>query len=216
VKDKLEIRDAEVAKVLIDVTQTRLLEPFFNEDITLSEAAKKLEIKMTTLLYHVTKFIGLGLLTVSKEEARKGKAVKYYRTTAKVFSVPFDITPNHSLSHLLGQINQPEQVIFMRETARALQNMTSQWKLDISQGLTMTMSRMDKTLPNNISVGRNDPAVMSTAGGLNLDFNTAKTLEKEMRELIKSYMNKQNPKEQLYYYRIGLTPVQDESLGSED
>jgi hypothetical protein len=221
-KDMVEIRDTETARILTDISQVKLLEPFFYHDITLSDAAKKLEVKLTTLLYHVTKFLRLGLIEITKEEARQGKAVKYYRTTARVFSVPFDITPSLSLKHLLTELDKPSDEIFVREIARTLQDLSSEWCVDISSNspenndLRIDIRRKDKPRKQAVSFSPNEPALLSSISGLHLDFATAKALQKDLQELFESYHKKQNPKEQLYLYRIGLTPVQDESLEPKD
>lgn len=217
-KESVEIRNAEVARILTDLTQARLLEPFFDHDITLSDAAKKLNIKLTTLLYHVTKFIRLGLLEISKEESRKGKAIKYYRTTAKSFFVPFDITPNLSLKHLLTHLDQPSDEIFNREMARTLQEMSSEWGVDISKEseLLIMIRRSDKPRKRETNFNPKGPAVVSLAGEFHLDYATAKTLQKDLHELLESYEKKQTQGEQHYFYRVGLTPVQDESFEPKD
>ncbi len=226
-KELVEIRETEIATILTDVTRVRLLEPFFREDITLTDAAKKLELKLTTLHYHVTKFIRLGLIEVTKKEARKGKAVKYYRSTAKVFFVPFDITPSLSLEHLLATLSKPTDDVFNREITRTLQDLSAQWGIDISLGpsgeeeLRIAIRRYDnrrydRPRTEDISFNPDEPALMSSTSSLHLDFATAKALQKDLRELLESYHKKQNPKEQRYLYRIGLTPVQDESLESKD
>lgn len=217
-KESVEINDTEVAKVLTDLTQVRLLEPFFN-DITLSDAAKQLEVKLTTLLYHITKFMRLGLIEVTKEEARKGKAVKYYRTTAKAFFVPFRITPNLSLKHLLNQLDKPADDVFNREMARAMQEVSAEWGLDIfyhkpeGNELSILIRRKDKPITREVTYNPDGPAIVSFSGDLHLDFATAKALQKDLQELIENYQKKQNPKEQLY---VGLTPAQDESFEPKD
>jgi hypothetical protein len=217
----MEIKNTEVAKVLTDLTQVRLLEPFFN-DITLSDAAKQLEVKLTTLLYHITKFMRLGLIEITKEEARKGKAVKYYRTTAKAFFVPFRITPSLSLKHLLGQLDKPADDVFNREMARAMQEVSAEWGLDIfyhkpeGNELSILIRRKDKPANREVTYNPDGPAIVSFAGDLHLDFATAKALQKDLQELIENYQKKQNPKEQLYLYRVGLTPAQDESFEPKD
>jgi hypothetical protein len=221
-KESVEIRDKEIARILTDVTQVSLLEPFFKDDITLSDAAKELDVKLTTLLYHVTKFMRLGLIEITREEARKGKAVKYYRTTAKVFFVPFDITPSLSLKHLLAHLARPSDEVFIREITRTLQDLSSQWGIDISldpsgqDDLRIAIRRRDRPRIQDISFNPDEPALMSSTNSLHLDFATAKDLQKDLRALFESYHKKQNPKEQLYLYRIGLTPVQDESLEPKD
>lgn len=217
-KESVEIRNAEVARILTDLTQARLLEPFFDDDITLSDAAKKLNIKLTTLLYHVTKFIRLGLLEVSKEESRKGKAIKYYRTTAKAFFVPFDLTPSLSLKHLLTHLDQPSDEIFNREMARTLQDMSSEWGVDVSKEseLLIMIRRRDKPRKRETNFNPKGPALVSLAGEFHLDYVTAKRLQKDLHELLESYEKKQTQGEQHYFYRVGLTPVQDESFEPKD
>jgi hypothetical protein len=214
-KESVEIRNTETARILTDITQARLLEPFFADDTTLSDAAKQLDIKLTTLLYHVTKFMRLGLLEVTKEEARKGKAVKYYRTTANAFSVPFDITPSLSLKQLLTQLTQPTDDVFNREAARTLQEASSEWLLDVFcdklDGITISIRRKDRPR-DDVSFDPNNAALVSSMGTLYLDFVTAKAFQKDLRALLEQYKKKQNPKEQLYFYRVGLTPAQDDSF----
>jgi hypothetical protein len=217
-KESVEIRNAEVARLLTDLTQARLLEPFFDNDITLSDAAKKLTIKLTTLLYHVTKFIRLGLLEVTREESRKGKAIKYYQTTAKAFFVPFDLTPSLSLKHLLTHLDQPSDEIFNREMARTLQDMSSEWGVDISKEseLLIMIRRRDRPRKPDTNFNPKGPALVSFTGEFHFDFATAKALQKDLHELLESYEKKQTQGEQLYFYRVGLTPVQDESLEPKD
>lgn len=221
-KESVEIHDVDIARVLTDTTQVRLLKPFFCGDITLSDAAKTLNVKLTTLLYHVTKFLKLGLIEITKEEARKGKAVKYYRTTAKAFFVPFDITPNLSLKHLLSQLTHPGDEVFHREIARMLQDMSSQWGIEVfsnspeENSVGIALRRKGQPREHEVSFKPEEPALISSLGRLHLDFKTAKALQKDLRELLESYSKKQNSKEQLYFYRIGLTPVQNESLEPKD
>lgn len=220
-KEMAKVNDVEVAQILADVTRARLLKPFFDSDVTLSDAARKLDIKLTTLLYHVTKFIRLGLIQVTKKEARKGKALKYYRTTAKAFFVPFDITPSLSLKHLLAHLEKPSDDIFNREIARTLQTLSSDWGIDVSSDtpntdeLRIAIRRKNKPR-DEVGFDSSEPAFFNSLSGLRLDFVTAKALQKDLRDLLEHYHKKQNPKEQLYFYRVGLTPVQDESFEPKD
>lgn len=224
-KESVEIRNTETARVLTDTTQVKLLKPFFCNSITLSDAAKKLNVKLTTLLYHVNKFLKLGLLEVSKEEARKGKAIKYYQTTAKTFFVPFDITPNLSLKELLHQLTQPNDEVFHREIARTLQDMSSQWGIEVGvevfsvaneDSVGITLRRKGQPREQDVSFKPDEPALISSQGRLHLDFKTAKAFQQDLRNLLEKYHKKQSSREQLYFYRVGLTAVQDESFEPKD
>jgi predicted transcriptional regulator len=221
-KERVEVNSTDIARVLTDVTQVRLLEPFFDGEITLSDAAKKLNVKLTTLLYHVTKFMQLGILEVSKEEARKGKAVKYYQTTAKAFFVSFDITPSTSLKHLLAQLIQPTGDVFNREITKVLQELSPQWGIEISSnqpkesGVTVFIKRKDRPEQRDIAFDPEGPAVMGAYGSFNFDFSTAKNFQRDLRNLLERYQKLQTSNEQLYFYRIGLTPVRDDSFDPKD
>jgi hypothetical protein len=208
-----DVTNAEVARVLTDLTQLRSITRFFDE-VTLSEAAKDLKIKMTTLLYRVHRWVKLDILEVSREEARKGKAIKFYRVTSKVFYVPFDLTPNESLKDLLRMLSPTE--VFDRELARVLRHMSTDWVIKISKHATKELStnielkQMDKkTEPDDTPTKPDDPAILSGFGFLELDFATAKALEKD-------YEKKQIKNTQSYVYRIGLTPVVNTSFEPRD
>jgi DNA-binding Lrp family transcriptional regulator len=223
-KERVDVSDTEVARVLTDIPLVRLLEPFFKKETTLSDAAKELNVKLTTLLYHVNKFVRLGVLEVTKEEARKGKAIKYYQASAASFFVPFHITPSLSLKHLLEHITQPSYDIFNREVAKVFENLSSDWGIEIcsskhdAKSVTVSIKRKDKLEQQDTSTSfdPDEPAFFGSLGDFHLDFTTAKEFERELRELLERYRKKQTSTEQLYFYRIGLTPAQDESFEPKD
>ena len=113
------VTDGEAARILTDTAQLRLLEPFFKRETTLSDAAAELSVRLNTLLYRVNKFVELGLLTVVREEPRRGKAVKVYRASAEDFFVPFDVMASSSLEELLVNLLGDTEKIFYREAAKA-------------------------------------------------------------------------------------------------
>jgi hypothetical protein len=221
-KDVLEIRDSMAAQVLSDVEMIRHLEPFFKDEITLSDAAKKLDLKMTTLLYHVSKWVQMGILEVTREEARKGKAIKYYRTSATAFYIPFEVTPSYSLQHLLTKMTYDVDTLFNREAAKVLQEATASWGIYLTcdkQGeIVMSLRQGDKE-PKELedySFDPNKPALITSVGVLEFDFETAKAFEKDLREVFLRYSKKQAKDGQPYAYRIGLTPVSDQTFEAKD
>lgn len=218
--EQMTITRPEVARALTDLKTTQLLEPFMKRELSLSEAARELELTLPSLLYHVNRFTKFGLLEVACVERRKGRPIKRYRASAKTFFVPYDLTPSETLAHLLQNLMAPGERRFHREAANTLQARSPNWGLNIScptgEGIDYALaSQATDFVPDMVdSVLKADvPALFISDGTLELDFATAKALQKELVDLFNRYRQKQQPGSQHYAYRLGLTPMQDESFG---
>ena len=208
------VTDGEAARILTDTAQLRLLEPFFKRETTLSDAAAELSVRLNTLLYRVNKFIELGLLTVVREEPRRGKAVKVYRASAEDFFVPFDVMASSSLEELLVSLLGDTEKIFYREAAKAFQTALTQ-----GVHVTLTHNQLSVVLGErergkafvDTFFGPSSPALFFGDGTLELDFQTAKALQKDLFSLFERYRDQQTSGAQRYAYRLGLTPLSNES-----
>ena len=78
----------EAALILIDPAQQQYLLPFFARDCTVGEAAAQTRTSVNTMYVRVQRFVRLGLLEVFGTRARRGRAIKIYRTVADRFFVP--------------------------------------------------------------------------------------------------------------------------------
>jgi hypothetical protein len=90
---RVEIKDAEQARLLTNPESFRYFEPFMARDCTVSQAAKEVKCKVDTMLYRVNLFLNAELLKVVKTQARRGRSVKVYRSSADTYYVPFEVTP---------------------------------------------------------------------------------------------------------------------------
>jgi hypothetical protein len=217
VPERVTITRPEVARALIDLRTAQRLEPFMKRELTLSEAAHELKVKLPALLYHVERFLGFGLLSVTRIKTRAGRPLKLYRSTAQSFFVPYHLTPSETLAQLLGDLMAPTERRFHREAARTLQSLDPDWGLHISchtdEGMSYALApRGTNFVPRLLeSVLKPDaPALFLSDGTLELDFETAKELQRALIDLFESYRQKQQPGRQRYAYRFGLTPVHDE------
>ncbi len=184
---------------------------------TLSEAGQELGLKLPQLAYHVDKFIKLGLLEVVREVPRKGRAVKVYRSTAAEFFVPFHLTPSETLGQLLFDLSAAGEARFHREAARALQTNSPVWGLYLTCGhnehLEIVVAPSDRGYRDSDDLfGPEMPAVFTGDGEIRLDFATAKAFQQDLLELFKRYRQQDTEKGQRYAYRLGLTPLVDETL----
>ena len=212
------VTDPEAANLLTDPAQLELLEPFFRGDVVLGELAKELGVKLNTLLYRVNKLVDLGLVEVVREEPRRGKPVKIYRAAAGAFFVPFESTTSVSLGGLLGSMTEEGERLFYRELARGLQTFAPSWGLRVvlnnQKQLAIVMSTSQGGYTEEFTdafFGPAAPALYLGDGALTLDFATAKRMQRELFELFRRYTNEQKAGGQRYAYRLGLTPVVDDS-----
>lgn len=213
---QLIITDETAALILTNTDSVARLEPFMKRDTTLSEAAKELGLKLPHLFYHVERFIKLGLLEVAREQKRGGRAIKFYRTTAETFFVPFQVTPSETLERLLYDLSTPQERLFHREAARVLQRQSPIWGLAVSYNadgvrIALTPHADGRVDTASAFFSPDAEALFATDATLTLEFQTAKALQKDLFELYKRYAEKQYLKGQTYAIRLGLTPVEGES-----
>lgn len=89
----LEVHDPDQAEVLTDPGRLRFLVPFLARARTVSAVAREMGAHPDTVLYRVRTLVGLGLLRVDREEPRRGRAIKHYRSSADGYFVPFHASP---------------------------------------------------------------------------------------------------------------------------
>ena len=76
--------------ILTHLKQRRLLEPFIGEERTLRSVAEQTGTKLNLVHYYAKRFEAARLLRVTREQARRGRAIKFYRGVAEKFFVPYD------------------------------------------------------------------------------------------------------------------------------
>ena len=209
------IEDPDAASVLADVEQRRYLLPFIREELSLSEAARRLNVKPTALLYHINKLLALGLLEVSQVKPRKGRSSKLYRASAERFFIPFSLTQAATVQSLsLGTSLRFERA-FQHDLIGAEMDIGDDWGIAIyvmnDGGLSvdLTTSREHPAEETAFVLAADHPAVWSSWLELNLSFKEAKSLQKELVDLWSRYKQKRDPDELSYTLRLGLAPVKE-------
>lgn len=74
-----KVNALKAAQAILKVEERRFLEPFVSQEKSVGEAAAELGVAVDSMAYRVRRLKGLGLLTHTRSEARKGRAKKYYR-----------------------------------------------------------------------------------------------------------------------------------------
>lgn len=92
--------DPAAARVLADAYTRMYFEPFVWRERRVSDVARELGVSKTAMLYRVRQFLRLGLLEVTRSEARAGRAIRYYRSSSRGYFVPFAATSADSIHAL--------------------------------------------------------------------------------------------------------------------
>ncbi len=209
-----EVHTAAAARALIDPKKRRYLEPFIGRERTASEVAKMLGIKLTAMLYQLEQLKALGLLQVTRQQARRGRPIKLYRATADKFFVPFEVTRAESLTTLLAELEADFQRYFVQNLAWAGLELAENWGFTIYrneegsvvQDLVPREGGSGNALP--LLLRNSSPALWASSSFLKLDFGTAKALQRDIDKLLNGYRTKQVQGEQTYLVKFGLTPLE--------
>ncbi|MEM6429230.1 MAG: helix-turn-helix domain-containing protein [Deinococcota bacterium] len=85
------------ARLLTDPTAVQFFKPFLAVEKTMQEAAVELNTPISTVHYRVKQLVTAGLLKVAREQARAGRAIKYYTSIKPNVFIPFSLTPYATL-----------------------------------------------------------------------------------------------------------------------
>ncbi len=202
------VTDAEAADALVNPYTLRQLEPFLGQDCTVSEAARLTGEKPNTVLARVRRFVKLGLLKVVREERRKGRALKVYRSAAEVFFVPFDATSAESLESMMAFRDLYYEKLLRGGVVRSRSESVGSWGTRIYKDGRGRLQLQTAVRPdqNHTMLDEGQAAVLSAwRDSVYLDFEDAKTLQRELFDLLKRYQQKRGA--QRYIVRLGLAPV---------
>ena len=108
------------AQLLTDPKSKAFFKPFLARECSVSGAAQTLGCPLTTVHYRVRRFLEVGLLEAIREDKRKGRAVKIYRSRYDAYFIPFSLTPYATLEERLEAQAAPLFANLLRAYANAL------------------------------------------------------------------------------------------------
>ncbi len=202
------IADTEAADVLTQPETLRQLEPFLARSLTITQAAKETGEKANTVLSRVRRFVKLGLLEVSEEVKRKGRSIKKYRATAEVFFIPYEATSAETLEVAMAERDAYWEDLLRKSVVKARVEDVGSWGTRIYRDERGRLQIQAAITPdkNYTMLDKNRPAVLSSwRDSVYLDFEDAKTLQREMFDLLKKYQQKRGA--QRYILRLGIAPL---------
>lgn len=85
-----DITDPAAAAVFANPRQRRILLSLVQQERSLTELAGLTGAPLNLLHHHMRKLMSLGLVAITRRQARAGAPIKFYRATASRFFVPAD------------------------------------------------------------------------------------------------------------------------------
>ena len=204
------IQDRRAADILTNPRTLRGLEPFLGRDCTVSQAAEETSEKPNTVLSRVRRFLNLGLLKISGERSRGGRAVKLYRSAADLFFIPYEATSAETLEAAMAERDAYWEATLRRGVVRARTQAVGAWGTRVyrdGRGRLQVQAALNPE-SNYTTLEPGDPAVLSAwRDAVYLDFEDAKALQREMFGLLKTYLQKRGA--QRYIVRLGMAPLEE-------
>lgn len=130
------ITQADAADALLEPTTFGYFAVFIGQELTLAEAARRLEVKRTTLRYHVARFKAWSLLRVALS-TRGNRTRKTYSAVSERLFIPFAVSKWESLEACAQAAHAVYQHDFVADFSRAME----QQFRDVTMGGTVIHRR---------------------------------------------------------------------------
>jgi hypothetical protein len=205
--DWLVVEHPETAKALLDVQTQRFLEPFLGRSCTVTQAALELQVKPNALLYRVNQLLRLELLEVECEERRAGKPIKFYRSSAPAFFVPFALTPAETVEALILPLEREWGKRFAQNAAVLMSADSSALGLGIwraESGEVIAKPRLPPPAPFDHSLFERWPVLSLWSVEVYLEDTDAAHLREEMLILLERYAAQGGSKRHIVH--LGFAP----------
>lgn len=188
--------------MLLETKHARFIAPFLGRERLVAEVARDISAPLSTTYRHVTRFLEAGILKVTREQQREGRALKLYRTVADAFFIPnrfrtepqawpdeFEEAARRGLEYVYGErFSDWGELIFRNEDG------VYSTSLAKAPGTPVTSLEPDA------------PAVLTMAhDAVYLDFAEAKNLQRELRALFDAYAARGGA--QRYLLKVSLVPL---------
>jgi len=117
VKEIAIIEDSQKLKMILNKLSWKILVMLSEKEMYPLEIAKKLGIHEQKVYYHVRKLAKAGVITVAKEEEKKGAIAKYYKTVSHAFGI--ELPQGYKTIHGFSALSMDEQIRkFFKEFVR--------------------------------------------------------------------------------------------------
>lgn len=195
--------DAEpAARLLTNPEEAYWITPFLGRETTIKAAAAELELPMLVMYRAVKRLEQLGLVYVTRTQARKGRAVQYYRSSSDAYFVPYSATVEGTLENLLENSERPWRSAVVKSLASSFREaqQSSQFELGLRlyryQGRVFFIHALGAGDSGTLGLTQSflavdAPAIRNEWVMLHLSFSRAKELQQRMAALLDEYKKDQ-------------------------
>jgi hypothetical protein len=202
------VEDNAVADLLTDPVTLHQLEPFLGRAVSVGQAARETGQKPNTVLSRVRRLVEAGVLVECGSLPRRGRPIRLYRSSADAFFIPFDTTSAESLEAALAERESYWEKLLRENVVKARRERVGVWGTRIYRDGKGRLQIQTALTPdrNFTTLDPEAPAVMSAwRDSVYLDFEDAKSLQRELFDLLKRYQQKEGA--QRYIMRLGMAPI---------
>lgn len=155
------VTDPKQAQLLTEPDSKAFFKPFLAREQSATEAAEELGCKLNTVLYRIKTFLEAGLIEVKREQKRKGRTVKYYRSLHDAYFIPFSLTPYATLEERLEAQGAPIFANLISAYANALRQSErfGNYLLRVPDGVVLTTDFVPELTPSGLPVTYSDAVV---------------------------------------------------------
>lgn len=200
------VSDPQAAAFLSDPERSFYLGPFLDREVALTEVAQELQLPLGRMHYWVTRLLALGLIRVSRVQQRPGRPVRYYRSIAPAFFLPFAATPAETLEAQLVR----EGITYQRRMSGAQARASGDLPRDHGTLITRTGVDGHGIRAQPFPERNTDTPVFSTWLERPYRDADAQALLAELQALAERYSTLPEPEEgegRVFYLRLALAPL---------
>ncbi|MEJ2290558.1 MAG: hypothetical protein P8Y05_02435 [Deinococcales bacterium] len=209
------VTEPTATQILLDHGRRRYLEPFMRGERSTAEAADEVGVPVKDMAYRVQRMHRIGLLHLTAEQPRAGRAVRRYRAPTSFF-VPFSVVPEPDMEEAFENLLRPLRARLLQGLAHAVTD--TEWnvhdwgyRFELNEKGRVSVVPMARPAePSGRIFERilqaDAPAVYLSYVPLQLDFAHAKQLQRELIELVQRYQ--QEAGAGTYFLSVGLAPVE--------
>jgi hypothetical protein len=194
------IQSEAAARLLTNPDEARWITPFLGRETTIKAAATDLDLPMLGMYRAVKRFEQLGLLQITRTQARKGRAVQHYRSSSDAYFVPYSVAPEGTLEHLLENADRSWRKSVVESLAQSFRDAQENSSLELG----LRLYRCDDRVCFVHALGSGEtgsmgltqsflapdaPAICNQWMMLRLGFARAKELQSRMADLLNEYKN---------------------------
>lgn len=218
-RNPLILTDQTAARFLSESSSMRYFLPFLSREASASVVAGELGVDIGSVTYRIQRMRDLGLLSCTRVEARAGRPIRHYRSSADSVFVPLELTPMASIGELFRTGR--------RDTASELEaSLEAAWlRLGRDQGWGIHLYRQPSGAVNRDFVPRSllaneqfwpavladsAPAVWDQFAAMHLTRPRAKQFQRRLSDLIAEYTKDPGPSElptARYICHLALAPT---------